>query len=140
LRCDKICLAALQTTANLHLNRQTAEIPTLVLLQTSEHELHTRAAAACSRLQGLPLEIHIGRGKAKAGGGSLPESNLSSITIDIVPRNASVDDFAATLRASNPPVIGYIADSRFKLDLRTIFPHQDDLVIEAIRTACGRTR
>ena len=37
----------------------------------------------------------------------------------------------------NPPVIGYIAGDRFKLDLRTIFPHQDGLVVEAIRTVCS---
>src|SRR5438874_2176851 len=39
--------------------------------------------------------------------------------------------------AWNPPVIGYVAGDRFKLDLRTIFPHQDEAVIEAIRTACA---
>jgi L-seryl-tRNA(Ser) seleniumtransferase len=136
LRCDKLCLAALQATVNLHLNQATARIPTLALLQISENELRTRAAAACSRLEGLPLKIDIDRGKAKTGGGTLPKSNLSSVTIDIVPKNSSLADFAATLRASNPPVIGYIADGRFKLDLRTIFPEQDDLVVEAIRAVC----
>ena len=34
-------------------------------------------------------------------------------------------------------MIGYIADGRFKLDLRTIFPHQDNLVVEAVRVACA---
>jgi hypothetical protein len=34
-------------------------------------------------------------------------------------------------------VIGYIADGRFKLDLRTIFPQQDAVVVEAIRAACS---
>jgi hypothetical protein len=33
-------------------------------------------------------------------------------------------------------VIGYIAVDQFKLDLRTIFPQQDGLVIQAIRAAC----
>jgi L-seryl-tRNA(Ser) seleniumtransferase len=138
LRCDKLCLAALQATVNLHLNQATAGIPTLALMQIPEYELRTRAAAVCSRLQGLPLEINIGCGKAKTGGGTLPKSNLSSITIDIIPKNSPLADFAATLRASDPPVIGYIADGRFKLDLRTIFPQQDGLVIEAIRAACAK--
>jgi L-seryl-tRNA(Ser) seleniumtransferase len=138
LRCDKLCLAALEATVNLHLNQATARIPTLAILQISENELRTRAAAACSRLQGLPLEIDIGCGKAKTGGGTLPKSNLSSVTIDIIPKNSSLADFAAALRASNPPVIGYIADGRFKLDLRTIFPQQDDLVVEAIRASCTK--
>jgi L-seryl-tRNA(Ser) seleniumtransferase len=138
LRCDKLCLAALEATVNLHLNQATARIPTLAILQISENELRTRAAAACSRLQGLPLEIDTGCGKAKTGGGTLPKSNLSSVTIDIIPKNSSLADFAAALRASNPPVIGYIADGRFKLDLRTIFPQQDAPMIEAIRAACAK--
>lgn len=135
LRCDKLCLGALQATIDCHLNETTAEIPTLAILQVSENELRTRAAAICSGLQGLPLKIAIGRGKAKPGGGALPKSDLSSVTIDIVPKNSSLGDLAATLRASNPPVIGHIADGRFKLDLRTIFPQQDDLVIQAISAA-----
>jgi len=68
----------------------------------------------------------------------LPKSNMPSVTIDIIPKNSSLADFAATLRASNPPVIGYIADGRFKLDLRTIFPQQDDVVIRAISAACAK--
>jgi L-seryl-tRNA(Ser) seleniumtransferase len=138
LRCDKLCLAALQATVDLHLSQTTAGIPTLSILQISENELRTRAAAVFSRLQGVPLRIAIGCGKAKAGGGTLPKSNLSSVTIDIIPKNSSLSDFAATLRASNPSVIGYIADGRFKLDLRTIFPQQDGFVIQAIIAACRK--
>ena len=40
------------------------------------------------------------------------------------------------LRRSVPPIVGYVANERLKLDLRTIFPHQDDLVVDAIRAAC----
>jgi L-seryl-tRNA(Ser) seleniumtransferase len=135
LRCDKLCLAALQATIDLHLDR-TAELPSLALFRTSEDELRRRAVAVCSELQGLPLRIAIGSGKAKAGGGTLPKFDLASVTIDIIPNNSSLADLAAALRASNPPVIGYIADGRFKLDLRTIFSQQDTLVVEAIRAAC----
>ncbi len=137
LRCDKLSLAALQATVDLHLNQRTGEIPTLGLLQISEDELHARAAAICDQLSRRcsGLQIASGRSTAKTGGGTLPKSNLSSVTIDIVPKNSSLADFAATLRAWNPPVIGYIAGDRFKLDLRTIFPHQDSLVIQAISAA-----
>ncbi len=137
LRCDKLCLAALQATVDLHLNQKIGEIPTLSLLQTSEDALRARAKAIASSLAELPMKIAIGRGKAKTGGGTLPTSDVPSVTIDFIPRDRSLAEFAASLRASNPPVIGYIADNRFKLDLRTIFPGQDDLVIKAIRAACG---
>jgi len=138
LRCDKLCLAALQTTVDLHLDQKIGQIPALALLQTSEDALRARAAAIASRLADLPLKIAIGRGKAKTGGGTLSKSNVPSVTIDFLPKHSSLAEFAASLRASNPPVIGYIADDRFKLDLRTIFPQQDDIVIRAIRAACTK--
>jgi L-seryl-tRNA(Ser) seleniumtransferase len=135
-RCDKLCLAALETTVDLHLDQKIDEIPALAVLKISEDALRDRAEAIASSLQGLPVTIAIGRGRAKAGGGTLPNSTVPSVTIDIVPGNSSLADFVAILRTSRPPVIGYIADGRFKLDLRTIFPQQDDLVIKAIRDAC----
>src|SRR5204863_184055 len=137
-RCDKLCLVALQATLDLHLDQKIGEIPALELLQLSEEALRARAVAISSRLQDLPLKIAIGRGCAKAGGGTLPKTTVTSLTIDVAPNNSSLAEFAATLRASNPPVIGYIADGRFKLDLRTIFPQQDDFVIGAIRGACTK--
>jgi L-seryl-tRNA(Ser) seleniumtransferase len=136
LRCDKLVFAALQATVDLHLNQSTPGVSAIALLQVSEDELRGRATAIAARLEGLPGRIAIGRGRAKVGGGTLPRSTMSSFTIDIIPENCSLADFARRLRASNPPVIGYIADDQFKLDLRTIFPQQDDLVVDAICVAC----
>jgi len=138
LRCDKLCLAALQATVDLHLDQKIDEIPTLAVLQMSEDALRGRAAAIASNLADLPMKIAISRGRAKTGGGTLPKSNVPSVTIDFLPKHSSLAEFAASLRASNPPVIGYIADNRFKLDLRTIFPQQDDSVINAARAACTK--
>jgi L-seryl-tRNA(Ser) seleniumtransferase len=89
-------------------------------------------------LADLPINIAISRGKAKTGGGTLPTSHVPSVTIDLIPKDRSPSQFAASLRASNPPVIGYISDKRFKLDLRTIFPAQDEGVINAVRAACTK--
>jgi L-seryl-tRNA(Ser) seleniumtransferase len=138
LRCDKLCLTALQATVDLYLNQRIASIPTVALLQISEDELRARAAAVCSRLQRLALKIVIGCAKAKAGGGTLPKSTMSSVTIEIIPKNCSPLDFADRLRNATSPVIGYVANGRFKLDLRTILPQQDDLVVEAIRAECTK--
>jgi L-seryl-tRNA(Ser) seleniumtransferase len=140
LRCDKLIFAALQATVDLHLNQSISEIPALALLQISEGKLRARAAAICARLRRKHsgVQVAIGRGTVKVGGGTLPKSTLSSVTIDIVPENCSLADFAARLRNSSPPVIGYIASERFKLDLRTIFPQQDEAIIEAIRVAGAR--
>jgi L-seryl-tRNA(Ser) seleniumtransferase len=140
LRCDKLCLTALQATVDLQLNQQIADIPTLALLQVSEDALRARAAAICDKLsKSCPgLQIAIGRSAAKAGGGTLPKSTVSSVTIEIVPSNCSVAAFAGRLRRSTLPLIGYIANDRFKLNLRTIFAQQDGLVIQAISAVCGK--
>jgi L-seryl-tRNA(Ser) seleniumtransferase len=138
LRCDKLCLAALQATVDLHLNQSAAGIPAMALLQISEDELRARAAAIARRLEGVSAKVAIGRGTVKVGGGTLPKSTMPSVTIDIVPRNCSLADFAVCLRNLRPPVIGHIANQCFKLDLRTIFPKQDDAVVDAIRAACSQ--
>ncbi|MEY2481334.1 MAG: L-seryl-tRNA(Ser) seleniumtransferase [Verrucomicrobiota bacterium] len=137
LRCDKLILAALQTTTDLHLQNQTASLPALKLLQTQTDELRARAAAILVRLRGLPLRTMAGPATGKVGGGSLPRSILPSITIDILPETCSLKQFADAMRKWSPPVVGYIAGERFKLDLRTIFPEQDDIVVDALRAACS---
>ena len=136
LRCDKLCFAALHATIDLHLNQRAAEIPAIKLLQATEDELRNRAVAMKDRLSDLPFQIAIGRSIGRVGGGTLPKSMMSSVTIEILPKNCSPAEFAARLRKSAPPLIGYIANNRLKIDLRTIFPQQDKAVIEAIRAAC----
>jgi L-seryl-tRNA(Ser) seleniumtransferase len=136
LRCDKLCLAALQITTDIHLSSDAASIPALGLLRTAKDDLRARAANIFARLRGLPAQITVGRGTGKVGGGTLPRSVLASVTIDIIPEICSVKEFASRLRRTTPPLIGYIANNCFKIDLRTVLPQQDDVVIDAIRSAC----
>jgi hypothetical protein len=37
-------------------------------------------------------------------------------------------------------VVGYVAGGRFRLDLRTIFPEQDDLVVAALKKCLTKNR
>ena len=140
LRCDKFCFAALQATIDIHLNQAPTEIPAIAMLQVTEDELRHRATAISSHLGDLPLQIAIGRGTARVGGGTLPKSTTSSVTIEMLPKNCSPVELAARLRSATPPIVGYIANDRLKLDVRTIFPRQDSLVVDAIRSACLESR
>jgi L-seryl-tRNA(Ser) seleniumtransferase len=134
LRCDKLILSALQTVVDLYLEGRAIEsIPALAMLRFTEDELRVRDEALISALEGLPVKASLGQGKAQIGGGTLPRSVIPSVTLDLQPRSITLADFAAKLRHATPPVIGYIAGSRFKLDLRTIFPHQDQQLIQGIR-------
>ncbi|HEY2800338.1 MAG TPA: L-seryl-tRNA(Sec) selenium transferase [Chthoniobacterales bacterium] len=137
LRCDKLRLLALQSTVDFHLRDLTSQIPAIALLEISKDELRARAAVLFDRLRGLPARITMGRGTGKTGGGSLPRSNIPSITVDIVPDNGSLKAFAELLRSHTTPVIGYVSGGAVKLDLRTVFPFQDDILVDAIRAACA---
>lgn len=134
LRCDKLILGALQTVVDLYLHGRAAEsIPALEMLGLSTDELRERAQALVAALQGLPLKVSIGEGKAQIGGGTLPRSIIPSVTLDLQPQACSLPEFAARLRRATPPVIGYVAGGRLKLDLRTIFPRQDHQLSAVIR-------
>ncbi len=116
-------------------DKGTPLLPVLASLQTSTEELHARAEKLVAALAGLPLEARVGTGQAQVGGGTLPKAAIASVTIELLPRGVTLADFAARLRAGLPPVIGYVAGGRFKLDLRTVFPHQDETLAGAIRAA-----
>ena len=133
LRCDKLILAALQTTVDLYLSGETSAVPALAMMQLSSDQLRARAGKVIARLQELPLRAEIGEGKAQIGGGTLPRSTIPSVTLDFTAEEPA--EFAARLRRGTPPVIGYIAAGKFKLDLRTIFSRQDDELVTALRFA-----
>ena len=137
LRCDKLRLVALQGTVDLHLRDQSSQVPALQMMQISKDELRARAAVLFDRLRGLPLRMSVGRASGKTGGGTLPRALIPSITIDIVPEFGTLENFSDTLRAHGPPIIGYISGGSYKLDLRTVFPFQDDILVDAIRSACA---
>jgi L-seryl-tRNA(Ser) seleniumtransferase len=136
LRCDKLILSALQATVDLYLAGDAPRaVPVLQLMALTKEELTARAQRMIAGLAGLPLQASIGAGKAQIGGGALPRSLIPSITLDISPTVCPVLEFAARLRRASPPVIGCIAAGRFKLDLRTVFPRQDEQLLQALRSA-----
>ncbi|MEY2557287.1 MAG: L-seryl-tRNA(Ser) seleniumtransferase [Verrucomicrobiota bacterium] len=135
LRCDKLILTALQTAADCYLADKGNEVPALAMLQITTGELRVRAEALLAQIRALPLRSSIGEGKAHVGGGSLPRAVIPSVTLDLQPDKIPFEDFAARVRRGSPPIVGYIAGGKFKLDLRTIFPRQDAQVVSALRSA-----
>ena len=56
------------------------------MLQATEDELRNRAVAIKDSLGNLPFQIAIGRSTGRVGGGTLPKSMKSSVTIEILPK------------------------------------------------------
>ena len=136
LRCDKLILSALEATADTYLKEgEDASLPILAMARVPMRELEARSEKLLGRLTGLPARISAGKGQAQMGGGALPHSKIPSVTLDLVPEDMALEELAERLRHGIPPVIGYIANARFKLDLRTVFPDQDQQLAIAIRNA-----
>ena len=135
VRCDKLVLTALQATVDCYLAGKSSELLALGMLEITTGDLRARAEALLGQIGELPLRAAIGEGKAQVGGGSLPRAVIPSITLDLAPKEISLDDFAGRLRRGSPPIIGYIAGGKFKMDLRTIFPQQDAQLVSALRSA-----
>jgi L-seryl-tRNA(Ser) seleniumtransferase len=135
LRCDKLILSALQTTAELYLAGRENGVPIIQMLHSKPEELTARAQAIVEQVKDLPLRAEAGRGRGQLGGGTLPQTVISSVTIDLAPQALPLARFAERLRKGSPPVVGYIAGQRYKVDLRTVFPRQDGELTQAIRAA-----
>ena len=131
LRCDKLILSALEATVDAYL-RGAAGIPVVDMMQTGSDELRGRAERIVAALDGRPLDVRVATGRAQIGGGTLPRSALPSVTLEVRHPRLGAQDLTARLREQTMPVIGYVARGSVKLDLRTIFPHQDAHVIGAL--------
>ena len=67
----------------------------------------------------------------------MPKSQIPSVTVDIAPVQGqySLPQLMKRLRDGTPAVIGYVSENQLKLDLRTIQPEQDPLLVEALKKA-----
>ena len=134
LRCDKLILSMLEEVTESYL-RGITKVPILDMLSSTTDQLNTRAESIVNSLKELPLSACIGKGESRIGGGTMPKSTIPSITIDLQPENISISRLTENLRFNTTPVMGYVADGLFKIDLRTIFPRQDKDLLDAIKKA-----
>jgi L-seryl-tRNA(Ser) seleniumtransferase len=134
LRCDKLILSALEATVDLLLAERVEQVPIRAMMQESIDALRARAERIASAMSATPLKVTIVDGQAHVGGGSLPRTTIPSLAIELEPpESLPVATLAERLRFARPPVIGHIVDGKLRLDLRTVFPRQDEQLIEAIR-------
>jgi L-seryl-tRNA(Ser) seleniumtransferase len=134
LRCDKLILSALEATVATGLGAARVT-PVLAMMQTPKDDLRLRAERIVEALLRGPLHARIGEGHSQIGGGTLPRSTLASITVDVTHDTLKPLELARRLRNRPLPVVGYIAHGILKLDLRTIFPRQDEALIASLRAA-----
>src|SRR5207302_11350463 len=121
MRVDKLTLAALEGTLQLHLD-EPARIPVLRMLGEDVSVVRARAERL-AEMTGGAVEDTV----ARVGGGALPLAELPSFAC------ALDETLAGPLRVGEPPVIGIVRDGKLLLDCRTLADDELDEVAAAVR-------
>lgn len=141
LRVDKLTIAALEATLGAYLRTAWDEIPTMRMIRMTAQELKRRAENFIRELRPeLPLdevEIEIADGASLAGGGSTPSQSLPTKIIRIASARYSATKLEQRLRRApaGVSVIARVEEERLILDLRTVFPEQESLLIKTLAGA-----
>ncbi len=126
-RQDKLVYAALETTLRHILLEQYDCIPALRMIRLTAEQICDRAESLAKRLS---RRSSIEPGESVIGGGSTPDLSLATWLIAIEDENANA--LEQRLRANYPPVISRIERDRVLLDLRTVFPEEEDAIVQAL--------
>lgn len=134
LRVDKLTYAALEATLLAYLRQDWDAIPSLRMMRLPLAEIERRATALSEKLPGL-AQAELRDGESIFGGGSAPGETLATKVLAVQVPGMSAQELATCLRLQPIPVIARVEDDRVILDLRTVFPEQDEAVAEALRGA-----
>jgi L-seryl-tRNA(Ser) seleniumtransferase len=142
-RLDKMTLAALEATLRLYLNegRALTEVPVLRMLGVDVAELRQRAEGLAKRLGEVSgvKSVRAAEDKAYVGGGSLPDQAMRTWVVELEAEGVGDAELARRLRLGSPAVMGRLRDGKVVLDVRTVFGHQEDALVEAVRRALNPT-
>jgi len=139
LRVDKSTLAALQATL-LHYARGEAEreVPVWRMIATPLAELAARSADLAAKLCAEGIPATVVQATSTVGGGALPGETLPTWAVAVAA--TSPDVLAAVLRRGAPPMVGRILEGQLRLDLRTVPPEADDVLLRALNDAWAKVQ
>jgi L-seryl-tRNA(Ser) seleniumtransferase len=139
VRPEKVTLAALAATLALYrAGRATTDIPVWRMIAVTAATLGARADAIVAALpEATRGRVAVSEMTSAIGGGSLPGETLESVGLVIAGTGGAA--IAARLRAGDPAVVGRLEHGAVLLDLRTVAPDDDAVLVAAVARALART-
>jgi L-seryl-tRNA(Ser) seleniumtransferase len=126
LRVDKSVVKGLAETLQRLIFAKYDEIPALRMLRMSAEEIRERAEKLRARIPSL----EVIEGRSVAGGGSTPDQTLPTWLLAVSGDAVKVE---RNLRGCG--IVARIEDGRVVLDLRTVFPEEEEAVVKALQQA-----
>jgi L-seryl-tRNA(Ser) seleniumtransferase len=136
LRVDKMTYAALEATLRLYeRGLAESEVPVIRAMARTRELIGERASrfselveqAACGRIKAA-----LEDGESVIGGGSAPEVKLPTVLVAIEDSELSASSIEERLRGYRVPIITRTEHDRVMIDLRTVEPDEELIMLEAI--------
>jgi L-seryl-tRNA(Ser) seleniumtransferase len=122
LRQDKFFYRAMEGTLRQILLGQLDAIPAMRMIRMSADEIRTRAECLAKKIPGAGVEA----GESLIGGGSTPDLKLPTWLLSI-----RADE--KKLRAGDPPIVARVENDRVLIDLRTVFPEEEEALLLSLK-------
>ena len=127
-RPDKLIVQALEHTLRLLLLERYDDIPALRMLRLTPAILRQRAEAFAALVPGATVR----EGHSVAGGGSTPDQTLPAWLVSLP---GPAHQLERKLRAHTPPIVARIESDSVVIDLRTVSPADEPLIVAALAMA-----
>jgi L-seryl-tRNA(Ser) seleniumtransferase len=132
--------AALEATLLAYLREDYDAIPALRMMRLPEEQISERAEHMMRKLRisSPKLRVEVMQVQSVIGGGSAPGATLASRALALSSNEIGADEIARRLREWEVPVIARVEERRVLLDLRTVEPEHDEVVLRAVDQLVAR--
>ncbi len=137
MRVDKLTLAALEATAEIHLaGKALTELPTLRMITTTPDTVRNRCESLLTRIEPSSL-LAVVPCESQVGGGSIPGSSLPSYALRI--SGLPPHHLSHNLRHGQIPIQARVSEEAVVLDLRTVSDQELPSLADGINAAIRET-
>ena len=135
LRIDKVICSILdRTLIEYEMGREDVNIPVRKFISLPAEEIRQRAEALTAGISNQLITAETIPGFSKSGGGSSPGGEIPTTLVALNSRSHSAASIERYLRALEVPILARIEKEQVLIDLRTVFPEQDRLILEAFNS------
>jgi len=139
LRVDKLTYAALEATLLAYVKGDYEAIPALRMIRLAREAVRERAEELASEIsKSTALNVEVVDGESVIGGGAAPSAMLPTTLLALPSKKYRAEELLARLRSNEPPIIARVEADHVLLDLRTVFPEQDAVVLGALQAIASQ--
>jgi L-seryl-tRNA(Ser) seleniumtransferase len=136
-RVDKLTYAALEATVMDYLSEKADSVPVAKMLRSSQLDILRRCEWVADQVRSANLFAEAVPVLSLIGGGTAPAARLQSSAVSLRHSSIQAQSLLHALRQLDPPVIGRVSDDIVLLDLRTVEPEFDAILVSLLRRAAA---